>query len=243
MPKPNILVIEDNKAVRDLIRKSLEANGYVVFTASGGEEALRILRVKGTDAILLDLVLPDADGLSLISGIRESTNAPVIVVSGKAALVDKVVGLEMGADDYLSKPFEVTELLARVKANVRRYHGKTGGAAKTPMRKRVTFGGLVFDPDKFQVFRANGKSCGLTAMEFRLLEALVAAPNRVLSREQLLEKARADKLNINDRAIDIQIARIRRKLGDTGKNNRLLKTVRGAGYMLACETEELADKS
>lgn len=241
MTKPNVLVIEDNAGVRDLIRKSLEKDGYTVFTASGGEEALRILRVKATDAILLDLGLPDADGLALISGIRQSTDAPVIVVSGKGALVDKVVGLEMGADDYLSKPFEVTELLARVKANVRRYQGKVGSPKKKDAApRRIRFGGLIFDSGKFQVFRANGKSCKLTAMEFRLLEAMVNVPNRVLSREQLLEKARSEALNINDRAVDIQIARVRRKIGD-GKNNPLIKTVRGAGYMLACETEELAD--
>lgn len=241
MTKPTILVIEDNAGVRDLIRKSLERDGYTVFTASGGEEALRILRVKATDAILLDLVLPDADGLGLISGIRQSTDAPVIVVSGKGALVDKVVGLEMGADDYLSKPFEVTELLARVKANVRRYQGKVGAPKKKDAApRRLRLRGLIFDSGKVQVFRKDGKSCKLTAMEFRLLEALVGAPNRVLSREQLLEKARAENFNVNDRAIDIQIARVRRKIGD-GKSNPLIKTVRGAGYMLACETEELGD--
>jgi two-component system phosphate regulon response regulator OmpR len=243
MTKPNVLVIEDNAAVRDLIRESLEDNGYVVFTASRGDEALRILRVKGTDAILLDLNLPDANGLNLIAGIRESTDAPVIVVSGKGSLVDKVVGLEMGADDYLAKPFEVTELLARVKANVRRYQGKTGGAKKeSAARPRVKFGDITLDPNKFQAFRANGKSCNLTAMEFRLLEALAEAPNRVLSREQLLEKARAaDALHINDRAIDIQVARIRRKIGDDVKEGQLIQTVRGAGYMLACAAVPLPD--
>lgn len=241
MSKPNVLVIEDNAAVRDLIRESLEDNGYVVFTASGGEEALRILRVKGADAILLDLMLPDVDGLNLISGIRQSTDAPVIVVSGKGALVDKVVGLEMGADDYLAKPFEVTELLARVKANVRRYQGRTGAAKKqSTARPRVRFGDLVLDPNRFQVFRGN-KSCDLTTMEFRLLDALVESPNRVLSREQLLEKARAESLHINDRAIDIQIARVRRKIGDDAKEAQLIKTVRGAGYMLACDIELLQD--
>lgn len=241
MSKPNILVIEDNPAVRDLIRESLENNGYTVFTASGGEEALRILRVKGTDTILLDLMLPDGDGLNLISGIRQTTDAPVIVVSGKGALIDKVVGLEMGADDYLAKPFEVTELLARVKANVRRYQGRNAGEKKQVAGKpRVKFGGLILDPNKLQIFRA-GKPCNLTTMEFRLLEALVESPNRVLSREQLLEKARTESLHINDRAIDIQVARIRRKIGDEAKEAQLIKTVRGAGYMLACDIELLQD--
>jgi len=242
MTKSNVLVVEDNAAIRDTVRESLEGNGYVVFGASTGAEALKILKVKRADTILLDLVLPDTDGLTLLSGIRQETDAPVIIVSGKGALVDRVVGLEMGADDYLSKPFELTELLARVKANVRRYKGQAGAKKKAvPAQPRLKFGNLVFDGNKFQVFDTKGKSCGLTAMEFRLLEALVKAPNRVLNREQLLEKARADALHVNDRAIDIQIARIRQKIGDDTKEPRLIKTARSIGYMFACETEILPD--
>lgn len=238
--KPNILVIEDNLPVRDLMRESLEENGYVVFTASTGGEAMRILRVKGVDAVILDLVLPDGDGLVLMTDIRKATEAPVIVVSGKGSLVDKVVGLEMGADDYLGKPFEVTELLARVKANIRRFKKDTAKTANSFRKPCIRFGAHVLDPNKFDVFDARGKSCKLTAMEFRLLEALVMAPNRVLSREQLLEKVRAEALNVNDRAIDIQIGRIRRKIGDKGKTP-LIVTVRSVGYMLACDTETVQD--
>lgn len=239
MSKPNILIIEDNLPVRELMRESLEENGNTVFTASDGGEALRILRVKGVDAVILDLVLPDGDGLALMAEIRKSTEAPVIIVSGKGALVDKVVGLEMGADDYLAKPFEVTEFLARVKANVRRF--KAQETKKNPVARKkpcIKFGSLMLDPNKFDVFDARGKACRLTAMEFRLLEALVMSPNRVLSREQLLEKVRAEALNVNDRAIDIQIGRIRRKIGDKGKT-QLITTVRSVGYMLACDTENL----
>lgn len=239
-PKPTILVIEDNTAVRDLVRESLEENGYVVFAASTGGEAMHILRVKAVDAIILDLVLPDGDGLGLMSEIRKVSDAPVIVVSGKGTLVDKVVGLEMGADDYLAKPFEVKELLARIKANVRRFRQ---GSAREPASLRrpcIRFGALVLDPNKFDAFDARGKACKLTAMEFRLLEALVMAPNQVLSREQLLEKVRAEALNVNDRAIDIQIGRIRRKIGDKGKT-RLIVTVRSVGYMLAAVTEQAGD--
>lgn len=238
--KPNILVVEDNLPVRELMRESLEENGYVVFTASSGGEAMRILRVKGVDAVILDLVLPDTDGLVLMTDIRKATEAPVIVVSGKGTLVDKVVGLEMGADDYLGKPFEVTEFLARVKANVRRFKKDAARDSSVARKPRIKFGSLVLDPNKFDVFDARGKACRLTAMEFRLLEAIVAAPNRVLSREQLLEQVRAEALNVNDRAIDIQVGRIRRKIGDKGKAS-LISTVRSVGYMLTCDTEVLPD--
>jgi two-component system phosphate regulon response regulator OmpR len=234
----NILIIEDNVPVRELMRESLEENGYIVFAASGGGEALRILRVKAVDTVILDLVLPDADGLALLTDIRKLSEAPVIVVSGKGSLIDKVVGLEMGADDYLGKPFEVTELLARVKANVRRFKKETGKMAPAARKPAIRFGSHVLDPNKFDAFDSRGKACRLTAMEFRLLEALVMAPNRVLSREQLLEKVRDEALNVNDRAIDIQIGRIRRKIGDKGKTKKIV-TVRSVGYMLAGETETL----
>lgn len=235
--RPVVLVVDDNAPLRDTVRETLEEEGYVVFTASRGDEALKILRVKRTDAILLDLQLPDADGLSLISPIRDETDAPLIVVSGKGALIDKVVGLEMGADDYIGKPFEMKELVARVKASVRRYKGlpKPKGDAAGGFR----FGRHVLDLRTFQVLDEQGNSCHLTTMEFRLLEALVRAANTVLTREQLLERARADNLAVNDRAIDIQIARIRKKLGDDSPPPRLIRTVRGIGYMLACEVQPI----
>jgi len=242
MTAPTVLVVDDNAALRQTIRENLEEDGYVVFSAASGEEAMRIVRVKRADAILLDLVLPDADGLALISGIRAHTDAPLIVISGKDGWVDKVVGLEMGADDYLAKPFEMKELSARVKAGIRRYRGGRDGRAAAraePESRRIRFGGWVLDTGRFQVFDDKGTPAGLTSMEFRLLEALVRAPNRVLSREQLLDKAREGNLNVFDRAIDIQIARIRKKLGDDPRSPDLIRTMRGVGYMLACETEDL----
>src|SRR3990172_3404741 len=234
MTKPNILVVDDDTALQDLIREVLEEDGYVVFSASNGKEALRLLKVKKTDTILLDLMLPDVDGLGLISDIRQLTAAPIIVISGKGNWVDKVVGLEIGADDYLGKPFELRELAARVKASVRRYKDQAE-PRKNPdfvQQPRIRFGALMLNGAKFQVFDAQDKSCELTAMEFRLLEALVKSPNCVISREQLLDKVHDENLNITDRAIDIQIARIRKKIGDNSKEPQIIKTVRGIGYML-----------
>ncbi|MBI1216367.1 MAG: response regulator [Alphaproteobacteria bacterium] len=242
MSKPTVLVVDDNAALREVIRESLEEDGYTVFNASNGEEAMKIVKVKKADAILLDLVLPDADGLTLIAGIRKHTDAPVIVISGKGGWVDKVVGLEMGADDYLGKPFEMKELSARVKANIRRYRGarEKGDEKSAPAQRRIRFDKWILDTGRFQVFDDAGNPAGLTSMEFRLLEALVQAPGRVLSREQLLSKAREDNLNVYDRAIDIQIARIRKKICADPKKPSLIKTVRGVGYLLNCETEELS---
>lgn len=238
----DILIVDDNETLRDIVRENLEADGYGVLTAASAEEALAVLKTQKADTILLDLVLPDGDGLSLISRIREHTDAPVIVVSGKGAWVDKVVGLEMGADDYLGKPFEMKELSARIKASLRRYrNGKNEKDAHEEAPQKIRFGGWTFDQARLQIFDQAGKPGDLTVMEFRLLEALILSPGRVLSREQLLDKARIDSLAVFDRAVDVQVTRIRRKIGDDPKAPAIIKTVRGAGYMLACETAILPE--
>lgn len=233
MSNSTILVIDDNDELRKLLRITLETNGYDVFCTSSGQEGLNVLRAKKVDTILLDLMLPDGDGLALMSSIKQLSDAPVIVISGKGNMIDKVVGLEMGADDYLAKPFRMEELSARVKANVRRYKGAQGGGKPTTARARITFGdGLVLDAEKFEVLDKGGKSCGLTTAEFQLLQALAENAGRVMSREQILDAFRADSPNINDRAIDIQIARIRKKIGDNSKEPAVIKTIRGIGYMM-----------
>lgn len=245
MAKPTVLLVEDNDELRATVRENLEADGYEIITASSAEDLLKRIGTISADTILLDLVLPDADGLTLMSKIRDHTDAPVIIVSGKAKMVDVVVGLEMGADDYVGKPFEMHELAARIKAHVRRYrqHGGSGKKTETsdspPDRPaRIKFGSFVLDRTQFQAFDGTGRPLGLTVMEFRLLDALVSAPNRVLSREQLLDKARQDNPDIYDRAIDVQIARIRKKLGG---ESGFIRTVRGAGYMFVAETESADD--
>lgn len=237
MTKAAVLVVDDNDRLRRIVCESLEAEGYLVFAAANGKEAVDAIQAQSIDALVLDIVLPDEDGLSLIARIRKTSDAPVILVSGKNAWVDKVIGLEMGADDYLGKPFEMKELCARVKANVRRY--RSGGReaetrAATPAP--IMFDRWTLDPAKFQAFDNEGASADLTVMEFRLLQALAETPNCVLSREQILARARADSLAVFDRAVDIQITRIRRKIGDDARSPRIIKTVRGAGYMFACKT-------
>jgi DNA-binding response OmpR family regulator len=237
MPKPTVLLVDDNQELRETVAENLELDGYYVVSAGDAEEMLRHLRKVSPDTILLDLILPDADGLSLIAKIRDFTDAPVIVISGKIEMVDKVVGLEMGADDYIAKPFEMRELSARVKANVRRYRPDLTGHTKKPMTTAtvISFHGLNLDRAKMQLFDAQGQSLDLTIMEFRLLEALMMAPDRVLSRGQLLHAARQENPDVYDRAIDVQITRLRKKMSARIKAEDVIKTVRGAGYMFATD--------
>jgi len=231
-----VLIIDDSEDLRNVVCENLEADGYMMLAAANADEALTILKRQRADVILLDLTLPDCNGLELISRLREYSQAPIIVISGKKDLVDKVLGLEMGADDYLGKPFDLKELSARVKANVRRYRARSDSRDLQAPRK-IKFGNWVLDSSKFQIYDKNGKSGNLTVMEFRLLEALALSPNCVLSREQLLEKARDDSIEVFDRAVDIQITRIRKKIGDDPRSPQIIQTVRRAGYMLVCSTE------
>lgn len=242
MAKHNIFLVDDNLELQETVRENLESDGYSVITASSAGELFEKLKTNTADTILLDLILPDGNGLALIEKIRDYTDAPVIVVSGKGEMVDRVVGLEMGADDYLAKPFEMRELSARIKANIRRYKAQDikeqSNIRKQPEQdENLEFGCWVLDRSKFQLYDRNGNSADLTIKEFRLLETLLMSPNRVLTREQILEKVRADNMDIYDRAIDVQIARIRKKIEANPENPHFIKTVRGAGYMLVVEQE------
>lgn len=228
MTRSTVLLVEDQDMIREVTQAVLEEDGFDVVTAVSGRDLLNRLHELSFDIVLLDLVLPDADGLDLIAKIRERTDVPIIIISSKAEMGDKVVGLERGADDYVSKPLPMKELSSRIKAHLRRYNRASG--LLEPSAK-IKFGRWTLDMSKHQVFDEHGQSCGLTAMEFRLLEALVSAPNRVLTRERILEHVRTDNADVTDRAVDVQIMRIRRKIGDTDPENQMIQTVRGAGYM------------
>jgi len=235
--KAAVLIVDDDKDLQVVMQHYLEQQGYKLRFAHNGAEMLSALSVEKPDIILLDLMLPDNDGFTLLSEIRSKKYAPVIVVSGKTDMTDKVVGLEMGADDYLTKPFEMRELAARIKAVLRRVAESGGNAKAAPdtqgdsKPKRLAFSGWVLDRLQYQLFDADNKPAELTSGEFKLLEALVMAPNRVLSREQLFELTREGDFDLYDRVIDTQIARIRKKLNDDSQNPTLIKTVRGIGYM------------
>lgn len=242
MNKAAVLIVDDDRDLQVVMRQYLEQQGYQLRFAQNGAEMMLALSAERPDIILLDLMLPDNDGLTLLSEIRSKKYAPVIVVSGKNEMADKVVGLEMGADDYLAKPFEMRELAARIKAVLRRVSESRAPAdaqGTDDAAKRIGFNGWVLDRLQYQLFDAEGKPADLTSGEFKLLEALVLAPNRVLSREQLFELTREGEFDVYDRAIDTQIARIRKKLNDDPANPELIKTVRGIGYMFCGDAKPL----
>jgi DNA-binding response OmpR family regulator len=237
MKKPVVLLVDDHAALRDVVQESLKNDGYDVMVAASSKELQMRLPSGGFDIVLLDLVLPDADGLTLIGKIREYTDVPIIVISSKTDMTDRVVGLEMGADDYVGKPLPLKELSSRIKAQLRRYTSMQKSArAAGDGPGLVEFGDWVLDRARVQVFHKDGASCNLTAKEFRLLESLVMSPNRVLSRNQILDMTRPENIDVTDRAVDVQILRIRKKIGDTSESEQVIQTVRGVGYMLAAKT-------
>ncbi len=237
MKKATILSIEDDRNLQFVLQSFLEDQGYEVLTGNNGKDLLEKIQAVHVDVILLDLVLPDGDGLNLMASIRNYTKAPVIVVSGKDDPTDKILGLEMGADDYLAKPFEMRELYARIKAVLRRVNSESDtvrGTGGKQDAERLSFGPWIMDRATFSVTNKDGESANLTTAEFKLLEILLNSSGRALSRDQLFELGRGQDYQSYDRAVDIHIARLRKKLGDDPKTPHLIKTVRGVGYMF-CE--------
>lgn len=243
MPKHKILVIDDDEALSFVVKTYLENDGYNVYPAHTGADALNIQKNESCSAILLDLGLPDMDGFSMIPRLKSISAAPIIVVSGKEDTTDKVVGLELGADDYITKPFEMRELSARVKAALRRHSVpeiKAEKEADSSSSEKIHFEDWILDRSQYQVFDMKGTAMDLTSGEFRLLEALIMAPNRVLNREQLFDMTREATFDGYDRAVDIQIGRIRKKFDDNPSSPRLIKTVRGIGYMFCGQIKKSA---
>ena len=235
MPKATVLSVDDDEGLQTVVSHYLESEGYNTLSAHSGQQLMKILEEKTPNIILLDLVLPDTDGISILAHLRGGKKIPVIVVSGKSDTTEKIVCLEMGADDYMTKPFEMRELSARIKAVLRRGEGNTPSSTQEQnneqVQNRVSFGEWVLDRGQFQMFDSKGVSADLTTGEYKLLDALISAPNKVLSRERLFELTRENDYDSFDRAVDIQIGRLRKKLGDDPKSPNYIKTVRGAGYM------------
>lgn len=232
MQKGTILSVDDDENLQFVISQYLEDDGYKVITANDSKSAIEKVEIGNIDIILLDLILPDGEGTTLIPQLQLKSKASIIVVSGKDSTTEKIVCLEIGADDYMTKPFEMRELSARIKAVLRRRETKANDN-QDAIAMKVNFGdGWCLDRSQYQLFDKNNESCNLTTGEFKLLEALVTAPNRALSREHLFELTRDVEFDSYDRAIDIQIGRLRKKLAsDENPKNELIKTVRGVGYM------------
>ena len=227
----HILIVDDDPQVRKLLRRCFEPEGFRVNEAATGKEVLG-KSLDGVDLITLDLNLNGEDGLDVAREIRARSDVPIIMVTGKGDTIDRVVGLELGADDYIAKPFHVREVLARVKSVIRR--AGPGKADARPMNDGAkacfAFEGWVVDFDRMELRREGGDVCDLTSGEMSLLEVFVTRPNRVLSREQLMDLLKGYDWTPTDRSIDNQIARLRKKIEDDPNTPNLIKTVRGAGY-------------
>lgn len=233
-----VLIVDDDADVRDLVRFELEAQGWEVAEAGSGAEIAEALKRLPPDLILLDLRLPDQDGLSIAQRLRATSSIPIIMLTGLGGDIDRIVGLEMGADDYVVKPFNPRELIARIKAVLRR--AGAGAAAPTPPDHECrSFAGWRIDLSARQLKDPSGAAVALTNAEFLLLEAFVSAPRRVLSRDQLLERTRSDGGEVFDRTIDVLILRLRRKIEPNPRAPQLIRTERGAGYVFDAEVRRL----
>ncbi|TSC24053.1 response regulator transcription factor [Corallococcus sp. Z5C101001] len=226
-----VLLVEDDERLARLTARYLQEHGIIVTVSASGTDALLQTSRHTFDVILLDLMLPGRDGLDVCRELRTRTDVPIIMLTARGEEADRVLGLESGADDYLPKPYSSRELLARIRAQVRRARGKVG-----PTSHPVHAGRLVLDPRSLSA-SLDGKPLSLTTYEFSLLRVLAERAGRVLSREQLLDLVKGSADEVFDRSVDVHIFRLRQKLELDPRNPRLLKTVRGAGYMLATETE------
>ena len=222
-----VLLVEDDTRLAQLTTRYLEGHGVLVTTATDGIEGQNEALRRQYDCVVLDLMLPGRDGIEVCRELRTRSDVPIIMVTARGEEADRVLGLEVGADDYVTKPFSPRELLARIRANVRRVRGQAG-----PTQETIEVGALVLDPAKMTV-ELDGKAIEVTAYEFSILRALAQRPGKVLSREQLLDLAKGSADLSFDRSIDVHVSRLRAKLGDDSRSPKLLKTVRGAGYLLA----------
>ena len=228
-PVLTALLVEDDARLAALTAEYLGGHGVVVTCTGDGAAGLEEASRRAYDVVLLDLMLPGKHGLEVCRELRSRSDVPIVILTARGEEADRVTGLELGADDYLAKPFSPRELLARIRAVVRRARGQVG-----PSVKPVRVGALALDPGARRA-TVQGQEIVLTGYEFSLLYALASRAGRVLSREQLIELAGGSADDAFDRSVDVHVSRLRQKLGDDPKNPRMLKTVRGSGYMLAAE--------
>lgn len=231
----HILVVEDDRATRDLISGYLVDNHFRVSTAATGRDAEHIAAGGKVDLVVLDLNLPDQDGLMLAKKLRGEQDIPIVMLTGRSEEVDRVLGLELGADDYITKPFSPRELLARVRAVLRRAQGKPESRRADSLRI-YRFAGFELRTGTRKLITPAQTEVELTSGEFSLLSALVKSPRKILSRDQLLEASRMYD-DVYDRSIDVQILRLRRKVETNPSEPQLIRTERGAGYYLDCDVE------
>lgn len=232
----HILVVEDDPTVRSFIEEYLGGQGYRMSGARDGTAMRHILAKQDVDLVILDLMLPGEDGLELAREIRAESDVPIVMVTGRSDTVDRVVGLEMGADDYIPKPFEARELLARIRSVLRRSHRTTTTRTETKARQSMaSFAGWQLDLGRRQLIGADGEEVRLTSAEFDLLVAFVNNPDKVLSRDRLLDLVYGREMFPFERSIDVLVMRLRGKIEVDRSNPELIKTIRGSGYVFTPE--------
>lgn len=230
----HVVVVDDHNDIRDLVRQYLEQQGYKVSVAEGGPELRRILERQSVDLIILDIMMPGEDGIMLCRQVRASGDIPIIFLTALAEDTDRIVGLELGADDYLVKPFNPRELLARIRAVLRRANS-SAPARNILDRRIVRMGQWKVDLGRQEIFGDDDAGIPLSTAEFRLLKVFIERPGLILSREQLLDLTVGRTAEIFDRSIDNQISRLRKKLDENPKSPSIIKTHWGGGYSLCAE--------
>ena len=233
---PHILVVDDHREIRELLAKYLAKNGLRVSVANGGGEMRQAMRAGAVDLVVLDIMMPGEDGLTLCRQLRQTSDIPIVLLTAVSEETDRIVGLELGADDYLTKPFNPRELLARVRAILRRASAAPK-APEDPERQKLRFGAWSLDLARRALVGGDGEDVALGAAEFRLLHAFVTRPGIVLTRDQLLDITAGRNAQLFDRSIDNLVSRLRRRIEPDPAQPSLIKTVWGDGYMFTASVE------
>ena len=235
----HILVVDDDPALRTLLLDYLTENEMRVTAVANGTDMMKAFDEDAIDLVVLDLRLPGEDGMQLARRLRERASVPIVLLTGKSDEADRVMGLELGADDYVTKPFSPRELLARIRAVLRRYHTQTDLPARDEQRRAYRFGGWELNLRTRKLVNPQGERLDMSNGEFSLLAAFCGAPQRVLTRDQLLSLSRLHNAEVYDRTIDVQILRLRRKIEADPSRPKLIVTERGAGYLFDTPVETL----
>jgi two-component system, OmpR family, response regulator len=243
MEKPtskHILVVDDDPAIRELLCDCLRPEGFRVSEAANSSDMQTLLSEEHIDLVTLDLMLGGENGLNLARDVRSNYNIPIIMITGKGDMIDRIVGLELGADDYIAKPFHLREVVARIRAVLRRSEPmEATHASPNPKSERLAFENWIMDVGRREVSSDDGKLLALTTAEFNLLEILARRPQRVHSRDTIMDFLKGHDWTPFDRSIDALVSRLRRKIEIDPENPRLLKTVRGVGYIFACNVRHI----
>lgn len=227
-----ILVVDDETEIRDVLRLYLEKEGYEVVEAADGMEALRLLKQEKIDLAILDIMMPGLDGYRVLRNVREESNLPVLILSAKGSDSDKILGLDLGADDYITKPFVPLEAVARVKSNLRRFYALGGGEDRASEETALQVGNLRLETDACLLYRA-GEKIELTSVEFRIMKLLMENPGRVFTKQQIFEAGWGETYMVSDNNVMVCISKLRAKLDCDGRN--YISTIRGLGYRLEKE--------